>query len=293
MTELPVAGYSPEDPQKPKADIADVVADIAEAIKPDNPQGDVNVRVGVVAAVESSSPYRVQLDITGTTWLSRTADASMKVGDKVWAVQQGEVVIAAGRLNAIDSFTPIGTVLPFAGSSAPSGWLIADGSAVSRTTYAALFAVCGTTYGAGNGTTTFNLPNLQNRVPVGSGGSYSRGGTGGASTVTLTTSQIPSHDHGSVGDHGHSMSGTADAVGDHTHSYTNASSTRSDILAGGGTTTNNGSFGSSTGGAGGHSHSLSGSIGSGGGHTHSSVGSGGSHENMPPYVAMPYIIRAT
>lgn len=291
MTELPVAGYSPEDPQKPKADIADVVADIAEAIKPDNPQGDVNVRVGVVAAVESSSPYRVQLDITGTTWLSRTADASMKVGDRVWAVQQGEVVIAAGRLNAIDSFTPIGTVLPFAGSSAPSGWLIADGSAVSRTTYAALFAVCGTTYGAGNGTTTFNLPNLQNRVPVGSGGSYSRGGTGGAATVTLSTSQIPSHDHGASGSHGHSASGSADAVGDHSHSVANQT-TRSDISAAAGSTVaSNG--GGSTGGAGGHGHSVSVTVNSTGDHTHSSVGSGGSHENMPPYVAMPYIIRAT
>ncbi len=294
MTELPVAGYSPEDPA-PSAgsSVADVAADIAAAIKPDNPQGEVNVRVGAVTAVESTSPYRVQLDITGTAWLSRTADASLHVGDRVWAMQQGEITIVAGRLNSIDAFTPIGTLLPFAGSTAPSGWLIADGSAVSRTTYAALFAVCGTTYGAGNGTTTFNLPSLTNRVPVGSGGSYSRGNTGGASTVTLSTSQIPSHDHGGVGDHSHSISGTANSVGDHSHGYTNASSTRSDILAGGGTTTNNGSFGDSTSGSGGHSHSLSGSIGSAGGHTHSSVGSGSSHENMPPFVAMPYIIRVS
>jgi len=291
MTELPVAGYSPENPQSSKTDISDVVADIAEAIKPDNPQGEVNIRVGTVAAVESSSPHRVQLDITGTAWLSRTADASMKVSDKVWAVQQGEVVIAAGRLNAIDSFAPIGTLLSFAGSSAPSGWLIADGSAVSRTTYSALFAVCGTTYGAGNGTTTFNLPNLQNRVPVGSGGSYSRGGTGGASTVTLTTAQLPSHDHGSVADHSHSMSGTADSVGDHSHTVNAASSGAVGVVANGATSYAQVNS-TSTGGAGGHSHTLSGSIGSGGGHTHSSVGSGSSHENMQPYLALPYIIRA-
>lgn len=60
--------------------------------------------------------------------------------------------------------TPTGTILPFAGSTAPSGFLICDGSAISRTTYADLFAVIGTTYGTGNGSTTFNLPNFVNRT---------------------------------------------------------------------------------------------------------------------------------
>lgn len=59
------------------------------------------------------------------------------------------------------SLTPSGVVLPFAGTSAPSGWLLCDGSAISRTTYANLFAVLGTTYGLGDGSTTFNLPNTQ------------------------------------------------------------------------------------------------------------------------------------
>lgn len=58
---------------------------------------------------------------------------------------------------------PVGVVQAFAGSSTPSGWLLCDGSAVSRTTYAKLFSVIGTTYGSGNGSTTFNLPNLTNR----------------------------------------------------------------------------------------------------------------------------------
>jgi microcystin-dependent protein len=62
---------------------------------------------------------------------------------------------------------PAGTVVPFAGSSAPTGYLLADGSAVSRTTYASLFAVVGTTYGVGDGSTTFNLPDLRGRAPVG------------------------------------------------------------------------------------------------------------------------------
>jgi microcystin-dependent protein len=298
MTELPVAGYSPEDPPVGAGSVSDVVADIAAAIKPDNPQGDVSVRVGAVTAVEAASPYRVQLDITGTAWLSRTADASLKAGDRAWAVSQGEITIVAGRLNAVDAFTPIGTVLPFAGSTAPTGWAIANGASLVRASNLALFAVIGTTYGAVDGT-HFNLPNLTNRVPVGSGGTYSRGDTGGASTVTITTSTMPSHGHslsGSVGSAGsHSHGGSAGSVGDHSHSDSFGGS-RSDLLAGGGSGAAT-AGGGSTGSAGGHSHSIS--TDSQGSHSHSmsgsadNTGSGGAHENMPPYVAMPYIIRVS
>ena len=77
----------------------------------------------------------------------------------------------ASDLNEIKSKvninTPTGVIHIFAGSTAPSGWLICDGSAVSRTTYADLFAVIGTTYGSGDDSTTFNLPNLKGRVAVG------------------------------------------------------------------------------------------------------------------------------
>lgn len=64
---------------------------------------------------------------------------------------------------------PVGVVQAFAGSTIPTGWLLCDGSAVSRTNYAALYAVIGTTYGAGNGSTTFNLPNLTDKFIQGSG----------------------------------------------------------------------------------------------------------------------------
>lgn len=68
---------------------------------------------------------------------------------------------------------PVGMVAPYAGKTAPSGWLKCDGSAISRTTYAALFNVIGTTYGAGDGSTTFNLPNLiDGRVPFGMPSDY-------------------------------------------------------------------------------------------------------------------------
>jgi microcystin-dependent protein len=94
---------------------------------------------------------------------------------------------------------PTGTVNAYAGLSAPNGWLICDGSAVSRTTYATLFALISTTYGVGNGSTTFNLPNLKGRVIVGFNAAESEfdslGETGGAKTHTLTTNEIPSHTH--------------------------------------------------------------------------------------------------
>lgn len=62
------------------------------------------------------------------------------------------------------SLVPSGTILPYGGTTVPSGYLLCDGSAVSRTTYAALFAVIGTTYGSGDGSTTFNLPQIENLV---------------------------------------------------------------------------------------------------------------------------------
>jgi len=64
---------------------------------------------------------------------------------------------------------PTGGILPYAGSSAPSNYLMCDGAGVSRSTYSTLFALVGTTYGVGNGTTTFNVPDLRNRVPLGAG----------------------------------------------------------------------------------------------------------------------------
>jgi len=94
---------------------------------------------------------------------------------------------------------PAGTVMPYAGASAPTGYLLCDGSAVSRSTYSALYAIIGTTYGAGDGSTTFNLPNLKGRVPVGLDTSQTEfntlGKTGGAKTYTLTVNEMPSHTH--------------------------------------------------------------------------------------------------
>lgn len=95
-----------------------------------------------------------------------------------------------------------GIVIPFAGTTSPQGWMLCDGSAVSRTTYAALFAVIGTTYGEGDGESTFNIPDLSGRVVIGSSQSHALGTTGGSETVTLTADQLPAHTH-VVPQHGH------------------------------------------------------------------------------------------
>ena len=71
-----------------------------------------------------------------------------------------------GNLTGIEGI-PTATIVPWSDSSVPSGFLECNGAAVSRTTYSALFAIIGTTYGAGDGSTTFNVPDLQDNVPVG------------------------------------------------------------------------------------------------------------------------------
>lgn len=125
----------------------------------------------------------------------------------------GEFVIvycdAAGFSTVGGASAPAGSMLPFAGSAAPVGWLLCYGQAVSRATYSVLFTAISTTYGSGDGSTTFNLPDLRGRVVAGKddmgGTSASRltspvagstlGATGGAQSHTLTTPEIPSHTH--------------------------------------------------------------------------------------------------
>ena len=81
---------------------------------------------------------------------------------------------------------PTATIVPWSDSSVPSGFLECNGAAVSRSTYSALFAIIGTTYGAGDGSSTFNVPDLQDNVPVGKSNNKALASTGGANTVTST-----------------------------------------------------------------------------------------------------------
>lgn len=90
-----------------------------------------------------------------------------------------------------------GFIYPLAGSVIPEGFLLCDGAEYGRTEFPELFAAIGTIYGEGDGSTTFNVPNLQTRVPVGAGGEFVLGATGGEAEHTLTVAEMPSHNHSS------------------------------------------------------------------------------------------------
>ena len=92
---------------------------------------------------------------------------------------------------------PIGSVQMYIATTAPNNnWKVCDGSAVSRTTYATLFTLVGTTFGSGDGSTTFNLPDMRERMVYGyKNSTNSMGAVGGAKTVTLTTTELPAHTH--------------------------------------------------------------------------------------------------
>jgi microcystin-dependent protein len=175
---------------------------------------------------------------------------------------------------------PAGSVQMYAGTTEPSGWLFCYGQAISRTTYAALFAVISTTYGAGDGSTTFNLPDIRGRVVAGQddmGGSSANrltgvtgsvngdtlGGTGGTETHTLSTAELASHSHGA---------GTYQSF-------------RTDVCRNPGTDTNN-----QTGGGGNIVKTVSTEQLDIEG-TSSSAGSDNAHNNVQPTIILNYIMK--
>jgi microcystin-dependent protein len=155
--------------------------------------------------------------------------------------------------------SPTGMLMAFASASLPTGWLVCDGTAVSRTIYAALYAIIGTTWGAGDGVSTFNVPNLQNRFLVGAG-NFGFATLGGATNFTLSIAQLPSHTH-TITDPGH------------THTDFAASSTNTAGAAAGAVTTG-GMTGSNTTGI-----------------TINNTGSGSPVNFVPPYAAIVYGIK--
>jgi len=168
--------------------------------------------------------------------------------------------------------TATGTILSWSTASIPSGFLECDGTAVSRSTYSALFAVVGTTYGTGDGSSTFNLPNLADNVPVGKSNNKSLASTGGANTVTptgnisgstanatLSEAQLASHSHGVTGG-GSLSSGSGNVF----QRAANANGTLNTNATGSGS---------------GHSHNMSANF------------SGSSTSIVQPYLTVIYIIK--
>lgn len=167
-----------------------------------------------------------------------------------------------------DGTTPVnppGVIMPYAGLVAPSGHLLCNGAAISRVTYADLFNIVGVIYGPGDGSTTFNIPNLKGRFPVGMDSAQtefdSLGKAGGEKTVTLTPAQVANHKH--------SFQGTLQSTGSAQYAFLAAMNDSAAAIA-----VESGTNIPSN---------LVGGVGGSGG--------GGAHNNLPPYMALNYIIK--
>lgn len=195
-----------------------------------------------IGTVTVATPLRVRLD--GSVSDAPAVDfvaGSPQVGDRVICTQIARklYVTSYGATLAPSEITGAIKIWPVV--TAPTGYLVCDGTNVSRTTYATLFAVLGTAYGVGDGSTTFGLPNLKGKVVVGvdpSDGDFSPvGDTGGAKTVAHTHTVVGSaHTHDVAGSaHTHTVAGSSHThTGpNHTHTLSDAGQANYSIAAGG------------------------------------------------------------
>ena len=168
---------------------------------------------------------------------------------------------------------PTATIVPWSSASVPTGFLECNGANVSRSTYSALFAIISTTYGAGDGASTFNLPDLQDNVAMGKSGTKALASTGGANTVQST---------GNVGGSTANATLSSSQLAPHTHPEfgTNPPAGPNQKIGGSGSVRfvvpgNTGSTGSGTG----HSHNMSATF------------TGDSTSVLQPYLTVIYIIK--
>ena len=232
------------------------------------------------APVTITSPTAPTSAKNGDLWFNTTNGLVFTYYDDGSSTQWVEVLSSA--VPSVNEIMPVGTVTQTARITAPTGWLLCEGQNVSRTEYARLFDAIGTVYGAGNGTTTFTLPNLKGRIPVGKDSSQTEfdalGETGGAKTHTLSISEMPSHTH--IQDaHNHTM-GTLNLyanIGDVKNGTTNLDDWAGSDGPLSATNVKVGQY-------------WSGSMGTTAA-TNQNTGGGGSHNNLQPYIVLNYMIK--
>jgi microcystin-dependent protein len=198
-------------------------------------------------------------------------------------------VSSSGVLSGLNGGTITGEVKMWATGTAPTGYLLCDGSLVSRTTYALLYSVIGDTFGAGDGSTTFKLPSFRDRMPIGAGYTYSANTTGGS-----TDAVVVSHTHSATPSlsASHALTFSGDALGNHAHTIPGNSGGGAGSSVPNGTTATNTTYvntgavsaGTPTGTIGG-SISISGTV------TNGSTGVSATNANLPPYIGIHFIIR--
>jgi microcystin-dependent protein len=256
--------------------------------------------------------YTIQLrSDTSANWA--TANPILALGEMGYATDTKDLRIGDG-VTAWNSSggpaplsVPAGVISQFAGATAPSGYLLCQGQTLSTTTYANLFSTIGYTYGGAG--SSFLLPNLQNRIPVGKGTDTefdALGETGGAKEVTLSSSQIPVHSHPN------SLGGTTTfATAGHAHGpgsfHAAIGATNNNIAAIGYVA------GYNSGGPGASTYTITGGIGGSQNFNHytpvyggsdaanasasvsltnaNNTGGGGAHTNLQPYIVVNYIIK--